>query len=81
LDQRLAPRFERSEVWARAGRYLAGPQAVERKNGWQMAEHLGERTPDGAQRLLNAARWDAEEMRNDLSAGTWSSTSATHERS
>jgi hypothetical protein len=54
---------------------------VERKNGWQMAEHLGERTPDGAQRLLNAARWDAEEMRNDLSAGTWSSTSATHERS
>jgi hypothetical protein len=66
--------LERDAIWL-------GLRPVERKNGWQMAEHLGERTPDGAQRLLNAARWDAEEMRNDLSAGTWSSTSATHERS
>jgi hypothetical protein len=25
---------------------------VTRKNGWQLAEHAGERTPDGMQRLL-----------------------------
>jgi SRSO17 transposase len=39
---------------------------VERKNGWQLAEELGERTPDGVQRLLNAARWDADAVRDDL---------------
>jgi SRSO17 transposase len=31
-----------------------------------MAEHLGEPTPDGVQRLLNAAQWDAQEVRDDL---------------
>ena len=39
-----------------------------RKNGWQLAEHLGERTPDGVQRLLNGADWDAEAVRDDLRA-------------
>lgn len=38
----------------------------ERKNGWQLAEVAGEATPDGMQRLLNAAGWDAEEVRDDL---------------
>jgi hypothetical protein len=32
---------------------------AERKNGWQVAEHLGEATPDGVQRLLARADWDA----------------------
>jgi SRSO17 transposase len=40
----------------------------ERKNGWQLAELLGEATPDGVQRLLNAADWDAEAVRDDLRA-------------
>ena len=31
-----------------------------------MAEAMGERGPQGAQRLLNAARWDAEAVRDDL---------------
>ncbi|MEW2396078.1 hypothetical protein [Streptomyces sp. NPDC046862] len=35
---------------------LLGP--VGRKNGWQLAEFAGHRTPDGLQRLLNGARWD-----------------------
>ena len=42
---------------------LAG---VERKNGWQLAEHAGEHTPDGMQRLLNHARWDPDQVRDDL---------------
>ena len=31
-----------------------------------MAEEMGEHGPQGAQRLLNAARWDADAVRDDL---------------
>jgi SRSO17 transposase len=41
---------------------------VPRKNGWQLAEHAGERTPDGMQRLLATADWDPELVRDDLRA-------------
>jgi SRSO17 transposase len=40
--------------------------SVERKNGWQLAEHTGENRPDGMQRLLNSAAWDADLTRDDL---------------
>jgi SRSO17 transposase len=43
-------------------------EPVERRNGWQLAEAIGERSPDGVQRLLNGARWDAGEVRDDLRA-------------
>jgi SRSO17 transposase len=39
---------------------------VERKNGWQLAEYIGEATPDGVQRLLNSYNWDADLVRDDL---------------
>jgi SRSO17 transposase len=39
-----------------------------RKNGGQLAELLGEPNPDGIQRLLNAAAWDADAVRDDLRA-------------
>lgn len=69
LQERIAPRFVRPEVRSRAGRYLAGLLGpVERRNGWQLAEQLGERSPDGVQRLLRTARWDAEAVRDDLRA-------------
>jgi len=69
LHARIAGRFARAEVRERAGRYLAGLVGrVERKNGWQMAEHLGESGPQGVQRLLNAADWDADAVRDDLRA-------------
>jgi SRSO17 transposase len=45
---------------------LLGP--VERKNGWQLAEYLDETGPQGVQRLLNAADWDVEAVRDDLRA-------------
>jgi SRSO17 transposase len=41
---------------------------VERKNGWQLAEYLGEAGPQGVQRLLNAADWEADAVRDDLQA-------------
>ncbi len=67
LHARVAGRFLRPEVRQRAYRYLAGLLGrVERKNSWQMAEEMGERGPQGAQRLLNAARWDADAVRDDL---------------
>jgi SRSO17 transposase len=67
MHARIAGRFARSEVRERARRYLAGLlDRVERKNGWQLAEHLGEHGPQGVQRLLNAAHWDADAVRDDL---------------
>jgi SRSO17 transposase len=69
LHERIGPRFKRPEVRARAGRYLAGLLGpVERRNGWQLAEQLGEAAPDGVQRLLRTARWDADAVRDDLRA-------------
>src|SRR5579871_5153811 len=66
---RIAHRFKRAEVRARVRRYLAGLLGrVERKNGWQVAEAIGEEGPQGVQRLLNAAVWDAEAVRDDLRA-------------
>jgi SRSO17 transposase len=67
LHARIAHRFRRSEVRARAYRYLAGLLGeVRRKNSWQMAETIGEPRPRGVQHLLNDARWDAELVRDDL---------------
>jgi SRSO17 transposase len=49
--------------------YIRGLVSVtERKNGWQLAEVAGEATPDGMQRLLNTAHWDADQVRDDLQA-------------
>lgn len=67
LQARIGRHFRRAEVRERAKQYLAGLLArVERKNGWQLAEHLGETGPQGVQRLLNAAEWDVEAVRDDL---------------
>jgi SRSO17 transposase len=67
LSERLAPRFGRVEVRRRASGFLRGLlSGAERKNGWQLAEQAGDTTPDGMQRLLNHARWDAEAVRDDL---------------
>jgi SRSO17 transposase len=69
LHARIAHRFARAEVRSRAGRYLAGLLGrVERKNGWQLAEAIGETEPRGVQRLLSDASWDAEGVRDDLRA-------------
>src|SRR5215204_2806042 len=69
LHARIAGRFARVEVRERVRRYLAGLLGrVERKNGWQLAEAIGDAGPQGVQRLLNAATWDAEEVRDDLRA-------------
>lgn len=67
LHERIAPYFRRSEPRVRALAYMKGLlSSVERRNGWQLAEQAGEATPDGMQRLLATADWDAELVREDL---------------
>jgi SRSO17 transposase len=67
LSLRIGPRFKRAEARKRVGRYLRGLLAsVERKNGWQMAEELGDPNVHGVQRLLAEADWDEEAVRDDL---------------
>ncbi len=62
---RFAPLFRRAEVRERSRRYLHGLLApVERKNGWHLAEAVGEADPQGIQRLLFEAVWDADAMRD-----------------
>lgn len=39
---------------------------LERKTSWSLAEHAGEATPDGMQRLFTTARWDHGGVRDDL---------------
>src|SRR3954447_14610548 len=69
LAERLAPRFGRVEPRRRALGYLRGLLApVGRKNGWQLAEAAGDRTPDGMQDFLSRMRWDADAVRDDLRA-------------
>ncbi len=66
---RMGPRFAREEARLRAPAYLRGLlSAVERKNGWQLAEAAGDRTPYATQHLLGRADWDPEAVRDDLRA-------------
>lgn len=39
---------------------------LERKNSWTLAEAAGEAVPDGMQRLLVSADWDADAVRDDV---------------
>lgn len=67
IQERLAPSFIRAEPRQRVMAYVRGLVGqTERKNGWQLAQLAGEATPDGMQRLLNTAQWDADQVRDDL---------------
>lgn len=62
---RFASLFARSEAREQAGKYLRailGP--VERRNGWQLAEAMGDTSPKSTQRLLREACWDANAARD-----------------
>ncbi|WP_460113744.1 IS701 family transposase [Streptomyces platensis] len=67
LHARFGRRFGRSEPRDRALDYLRGLLApLERKNGWTLAEQVGQLRPDGVQRLLNHADWDENAVRDDV---------------
>ena len=67
FHQRFAGIFSRPEPRSQAGKYLRalmGP--VERRNGWQIAEAVGDTRPGPTQRLLHEAVWSADEAGNRL---------------
>lgn len=67
IHARIAPRFARAEPRERALAYVRGLLApVEKKNSWTLAERAGESIPDGMQRLLMSADWDADAVRDDV---------------
>jgi SRSO17 transposase len=67
LCERIGARFTRPEVRRRAAGFLRGLLGgVDRKNGWQLAEHASETTPDGMQRLLTTTRWNPDALRDDV---------------
>jgi SRSO17 transposase len=67
VGERIGRHFARSEPRQRALGYLRGLLSdAQRKNGWQLAEYLGEATPDGVQHLLARADWDADRVRDEL---------------
>ncbi len=61
---RIAPLFYRPESKRHAGQYLRGLLSpLARKNGWTIAEHVGEPEPKALQRFLNLSPWDADDLR------------------
>jgi SRSO17 transposase len=55
----LRPCFARTEPWLQAGKYTAAVMSeLPERNGWSIARHCGDTTPDRTQRLLNHAVWD-----------------------
>jgi len=63
----VAGRFGRVEPRREARAYVGGLLApLAAKNSWTLAEAAGEKTPDGMQRLLNRAGWDADGTRDDV---------------
>jgi SRSO17 transposase len=65
LKARLVSVFQRSETREQVGLYLDGlVGGVDRKNGWQLAEHVGDEAPWRMQAVLGRGCWDAEHARD-----------------
>ena len=63
LFARMGPVFYRTESRRHAEQYLRGLLApIQRKNGWTIAEHVGEPEPKALQRFLNLSPWDVDRL-------------------
>lgn len=63
LFSRMHPLFRRSESRKHAEQYVRGLLApLQRKNGWTIAEHVGEPEPKALQRFLNLSPWDVDRL-------------------
>jgi SRSO17 transposase len=63
LFARMGPVFYRTESRKHAEQYLLGLLApLQRKNGWTIAEYVGESEPKALQRFLNLSPWDVERL-------------------
>lgn len=87
VHERIAGHCVRAEPRQRAYDYLRALMSpIERKNGRQIAEHNGAAPPDGVQRLLSTALWDADRghaggpSSRRAAITLWRSHRATHSR-
>jgi len=65
LQERLGELFGRADARRQANLYLEGLlSAVERKNGWQLAEQIGDARPWRTQRVLSRTLWAADAARD-----------------
>jgi SRSO17 transposase len=63
LLARIRPLFYRTESKKHAAQYLRGLLSpLGRKNGWTIAEHVGEPSPVALQRFLHLSPWDADAL-------------------
>ena len=63
LLARMSAIFYRTESRRHAEQYLRGLLSpLQRKNGWTIAEHVGESEPKALQRFLNISPWDGEQL-------------------
>ena len=73
LMARMRPLFYRAESRKHAEQYIRGLLSpLARKNGWTIAEYVGEPEPKALQRLLNLSPWDVD--------ACWRSTASTRWR-
>ena len=65
LKERLGPLFVRPEPRRQAVLYLEGLlSGAQRKNGWQLAEQIGDARPWRTQRVLSHVQWDQDVARD-----------------
>ena len=63
LFTRVGPVFYRTESRRHAEQYLRGLLApIQRKNGWTIAEYVGESEPKALQRFLNLSPWNVDRL-------------------
>jgi len=59
--------FARAQTWLQAGKYVSALASdLPSRNGWTIAEHAGDRSPDAMQRLLNRASWDEDAVMSQV---------------
>ena len=67
LSGGLREHVRRAEAHRHAVAYVAGLLGdMERKNGWQLAEHGGYQHPRTTQRVLDRSVWDVDAVQDDL---------------
>lgn len=63
----FSPCYHYKKTGRHAERYVRALLGrIERKNGWQMAEYLGDKSPHAIQNFLSRAAWDSDKVRDTL---------------
>ncbi|MDR0272369.1 MAG: hypothetical protein LBI27_03530 [Clostridiales bacterium] len=64
LMYKIAPVFFSELGFTNAKKYIQGLLgSMERKNGWQLSEYVGEETPYKLQQFIYKGRYDADKLR------------------